>query len=306
MDETRTIHGVAHSTPKEAVPRGATDCHVHVFGPVERFAYDPERRYTPGDASIANLQRLHGVLGIDRVVIVHPSPYGTDNACSLDAARQIGPSARVVAVIDTTESDGALQAMHADGVRGVRVNLETGAVIDPAAAWRDLEAAAKRVAPLGWHVQTFTNLAVIAALADKLDTLATPLVIDHFGSAQAALGTGQPGFETLLRLVGSGKAYVKLSAGYRISTQNGWSDIAPIAKALMAANPERVVWGTDWPHPGGRKRTGDNVLSTEPFRPIDDGAALSLFMSWCDGDVALARRVLVDNPAHLYDYPAVS
>jgi predicted TIM-barrel fold metal-dependent hydrolase len=277
-----------------------------VFGPVERFPYDPDRRYTPGDASIADLQRLHRILGIDRVVIVHPSPYGTDNACSLDAARKIGAAARVVAVIDTTETDADLEAMHADGVRGVRVNLETGHIIDPVAAWRDLEAAATRVQPLGWHVQTFTNLSMIAALKDRLAGLPTPIVIDHFGSAQAALGIGQPGFSDLLALIRSGKAYVKLSAGYRISKEAGWSDIAPVAKALIAANPERVVWGTDWPHPGGRKRTTDNMQSIEPFQPIDDGAALNGLASWCDGDAALLKRILVDNPSRLYDYPAVS
>jgi len=296
------ILGVRHTAPGFAMPAGATDCHVHVFGPADRFAFAPARTYTPGDASLADLKRLHTFLGIERVVVVHPSPYGADNACSIDAARWIGPSARVVAVIEGGESDATLEAMHQSGVRGVRLNLHSTGVFEPEAAWAGFEAAARRVASLGWHVQTFTSLDMIAALAGRLASLPVTLVIDHFGHAQASRGPDQEGFAALLGLVAGGKTYVKLSAGYRISSEPGWSDIPPIAKALIAANPGRVVWGSDWPHPGGGARTAASIDTIEPFQPIDDGAALDRLRDWCAGDAGLLRRILVDNPARLYDF----
>jgi len=297
---TDAILGVPHTKPTFAVPAGACDTHVHVFGPGGRFAYAPERVYTPADASIGDLERLHRTLGIDRVVIVHPSPYGTDNACSLDALRTIGPRARGVAVIDASESDRQLADMHEAGVRGVRCNLATAGVGDPEAAWRLVEAASRRVAPLGWHVQIFTTLPVIAALHDRLMGLPTTLVIDHFGRAKAAAGVGQPGFAQLLSLVGSGKAYVKLSGGYRVSALPDWSDVPPLARALIEANPERMLWGSDWPHPGAG-RVGLARDAIEPFHAIDDGAALNRLAAWA-GSADMLKRILVANPARLYGY----
>ena len=150
------------------MPRGACDCHTHVFGPVEKFPFSSKRLYTPGDASIGDLEALHRALHIDRVVVVHPSPYGADNACTVDAVRRMGNRARGVAVIDDNTSDRELADMHAAGIRGVRVNLESYGESDPAVAGRHLQQAAARVAPLGWHVQTYTNLAILAALHDTI------------------------------------------------------------------------------------------------------------------------------------------
>lgn len=292
------ILGVAHAPPRFEVPAGACDCHVHVFGPAGRYPLDPGHAYTPGDASVEELLALHDLLGLQRVVIVHPSPYGTDNRCTLEATRRLGERARAVVVVQPDLSPEALRAMHADGARGVRVNLETAGQHDPVAAGALLEAAARQVAPLGWHVQTYTNMAVIGALHEALARLPVPLVVDHFGRARAAEGTGQPGFPELLGLVRAGRAYVKISAPHRISDRPDRADAGPLARALFEANPERVVWGTDWPHPGGNRGNPDTV---EPFDPIDDGAALNRLAEWFP-DAAARRLILVENPARLYGF----
>jgi predicted TIM-barrel fold metal-dependent hydrolase len=297
----RTIHGVTHSPPDFAVPPGACDCHTHVFGPGERYPYSPQRVYTPGDASIEDLLALQHALHLDRVVIVHPSPYGADNRCSLDATAKLGARARAVAVIDATTSERELREMHQAGVRGVRVNLETGGVHDPDQAGALLERAAARVAPLGWHVQTYTSLPVLAPLAGLIARLPTPVVIDHFGRAPAALGTAQPGFAALLDLVASGKAYVKLSAPHRVNADPDDAATAALARALIAANPERMLWGSDWPHPGGQRGGPAHIAQIEPFTPVDDGRALNRFARWA-GSAAMIQRILVDNPARLYDF----
>ena len=298
------ILNVTHTPVDFDVPRGACDCHTHVFGPANRFPYCDGRVYTPGDASIADLNALHQALGIDRVVIVHPSPYGADNACSAEAIARMSPRARGVAVIDQANiTDAELTALHAAGFRGARANLQTAGVFDPAAAWATLEQTANRIAPLGWHLQTYTNLATIATLANKLRTLPVPLVVDHFGHADAAAGLGQPGFADLVALVGSGKAYVKVSASYRISKRADRADMPALTRALIDANVERVIWGTDWPHPGGAARGQAGRDQIEPFIPEDDGAALNRLNSWCRNRSELTR-ILVDNPAQLYGFAA--
>jgi len=303
MSDRAAIHGVDHTKPAFALPAGATDCHVHVFGPGDTYPWAHSRVYTPGDASIADLERHQTALGLSRVVIVHPSPYGTDNACTIDAIARLGAKARGVAVIDpTTITDAELTALYEGGMRGARANLSTAGVVDPKAAWQTLAAIRDRIAPLGWHLQTFTNLTVIEALRDALHDLRVTLVVDHFGGARAALGPSQPGFQTLLSLVASGRAYVKLSGAYRISAAPEFADVAPLARALIAANPDRMLWGSDWPHPGGANRTGALLDEIEPFHAIDDGAALNRLYRWTGGDASMLRRILVDNPARLYGY----
>ena len=299
-----TIHGVAHAAPVFDVPAGACDCHVHVFGPYDRFPLAPERRYTPGPASVADLLALQRALRLSRVVVVQASPQGTDNACLLDALHRLpagGSQARGVAVIGGTTTAAELQAMHRAGVRGVRVNLESQGQHDPAVARHQLEEAAARVAPLGWHVQTYTTLPVLVSLADAILALPTTLVIDHFGRSSAALGPGQPGFDVLVGLARAGKAYVKLSAAYRISDHPDSADAAALAQALVDAAPDRMLWGTDWPHPGGGQGAARSPDVVEPFSPIDDGRALNRLREWI-GDTARLRKILVDNPARLYDF----
>jgi predicted TIM-barrel fold metal-dependent hydrolase len=296
------ILGVTHRQTDFDLPRDACDCHVHVFGPDARYPFWPGRSYTPGAASIEELMALHRALGIGRVVIVHPSPYGADNAATVDALRVIGKQARGVAVIDENTSDATLAEMHEAGVRGVRVNLESAGESDPAVAKRALEWAAARVKPIGWHVQTFTTLPVIAALYETIAALPATLVIDHFGRPDAALGPDQPGLDKIYALLRSGKVYVKISAAYRISKVPDYADAAPIARAMIAANPDRIVWGSDWPHPGGGKgRATRDLVNVEPFRPEDDGAALNRLNGWCVSRGEL-EKILVANPARLYDF----
>jgi predicted TIM-barrel fold metal-dependent hydrolase len=284
------------------VPRGACDCHTHIFGPDDRFPFSAKRLYTPGPASLADIKALHQALHVDRVVIVHPSPYGTDNSVTIDALKVLGDRARGVAVIDETTPKAELEAMHAVGMRGVRVNLESYGESDPKIAGEKLQQAAQQVAPLGWHVQTYTNLGVLSAVYDTILQLPVTLVVDHFGRPDASRGVDQPGLPQLLELLRSGKVYVKVSAAYRISKLPGFPDAAPIAKAMIAANPDRIVWGTDWPHPGaasGRLSRAPSVI--EPFRPEDDGAALNRLASWTRSEAEL-HKILVDNPARLYGF----
>jgi predicted TIM-barrel fold metal-dependent hydrolase len=297
-----SVLGVSHTAPSFQVPRGACDCHTHIFGPDDRFPLSAKRLYTPGPASLADIQALHQALHVDRVVIVHPSPYGTDNSVTIDALKVLGDRARGVAVIDETTPKAELEAMHAAGVRGVRVNLESYGESDPKIAGEKLQQAARQVAPLGWHVQTYTNLGVLSAVYDTILQLPVTLVVDHFGRPDASRGVDQPGLPQLLELLRSGKVYVKVSAAYRISKLPDYPDAAPIAKAMIAANPDRVVWGTDWPHPGA----ASGGLSRDPsvierFRPEDDGAALNRLASWTRSEAEL-HKILVDNPARLYGF----
>lgn len=297
---------VQHTALEVAVPPNACDCHVHVFGPVALFPYWSGRTYLPGDASVAELLALQRALQLQRVVIVHPSPYGTDNRCTIDATRRINAggasAARAVVVIDpTTISDAELKQMHTDGVRGVRVNLESASQHDPAVARRFLEQVAARVAKLGWHVQMYTNLPVIVQLAEAIARLPVPLVIDHFGRVPAAQGVVQAGFDVMIDLVKGGNTWVKLSAPHRISNASDCADVEPIVRALIDANSEHMLWGTDWPHPGGHPGTGRSPDVIEPFNLIDDGNALNRFARWA-GDAALLQKILVDNPARLYGF----
>lgn len=297
------VLGIPHSTPLAKLPPDTCDCHTHIFGPAEQFPLSATRAYTPPDAAIDDLNRLHAHLGVARVIIVHPSPYGADNRVSVDALRQLGRArARGVAVIDRDMSDGELRALADAGMCGARENLETAGVTDPAVAWARVEATVRRIEPLGWHLQVFARLSVIAALADRLAALPVTVVIDHFGRPDAALGTAQPGFDALRRLVGSGKAYVKLSASYRLSSQPDHADVAPLARVLIAENPERMLWGTDWPHPGGAPRgTGQALADIEPFQRIDDGAAVDRLVAWA-GHRDTLHKIAVDNPARLYRF----
>jgi predicted TIM-barrel fold metal-dependent hydrolase len=292
-----TVLGVAHTAPSFAVPKGACDCHTHIFGPDANFPLSPKRLYTPGPASIEDLNALHKTIHIDRVVIVHPSPYGADNAVTVDAVRKLGARARGVAVIDDKTTDAELDDMHKAGIRGVRVNIESFGEIDSAVAGRLFQRAAERVARLGWHVQTYTNLGILTPLAETIVKLPTTLVVDHFGRPIAEHGMAQAGLAEFLAMLRSGKVYVKLSAPYRISQLPDYPDAAPIARAMIAANPDRIVWGTDWPHPGAAKR---DPAVIEPFRPEDNGAALNRLSSWASA--AELQKILVDNPARLYQF----
>ncbi len=295
------IHGVFHQPPTQALPEGSCDCHTHVFGPIAQYPMAPDRQYTPGLALLDDLLRMHDQLGIQRVVIVHPSPYGSDNTCTLDALRALGQRGRGVAVIDAQTSDALLQTLHDAGVRGVRINLETDGIVDPDFAARQVTWAHERVKDMGWHLQLYTNLPVFASLERALDQVSVPVVLDHFARAVAAQGIGQPHFAHLLKRVREGQTWVKLSAPHRISTMPDGPDTRVIAQALIAANPNRMLWGSDWPHPGaapGQPRQRDVI---EAFNPIDDGRALNRLLEWVQ-DPLVQKKILVDNPANLYGF----
>ena len=276
------------TAPQDPVPSGACDSHFHIFGPKDRYPYATERNYTPPDASVANYRKLIETLGIERQVIVQPSVYGTDNARTLDALREFGQTCRGVVVIAPETPLAELRAMHDLGVRGVRFNAVTGG----SAGVEALEAMAARIAPLGWHIQLFLRSEIYPWIEPVLKRLPVDFVIDHMGQTMTAKGVDDPGFKAVLRLIDQGHGWAKITGAYRISS-NGppYSDSAPFAKALIQAAPDRIVWGTDWPHP--------DVKGEMP----DDGSLLDLLSEWAP-DIVLRRRILVDNPARLYGFKA--
>ena len=282
-----------------AVPPGACDCHTHIHGDPKVYPMFAGRTYTPEPALPEEMARLHKALHMQRVVVVTPSIYGTDNTSSLYGMRARGANARGVAVIDHRTTESELDTMGQLGVRGIRLNLATGGVNDPAVGRQRLQAAFARMQPRNWHVQMYTNLAMISGIKDVVAAAPVPVVFDHFGGAQAALGTQQKGFSDLVELVRSGKAYVKISAAYR-SSKNGpdFADVTPLAQALIGANPDRILWGTDWPHPNG---AGGSVDRISPFFDIDDGRLLNQLPVWAP-DAAVRKKILVDNPARLYQF----
>ena len=284
------------------VPAGACDCHTHIHGDPARFPFFSGRVYTPEPASPEEMTALHKALHIDRVVIVTPSVYGTDNSATLFGMKARGATARGVAVIDDKTPEADLDAMNQAGVRGIRLNLATGGVSDPAVGGPRFQAAVERVKNRNWHVQLYTSLAMITALKDTFAASPVPVVFDHFGGAQAALGVDQPGFADLLELVKSGKAYVKISGAYRASKlAPDYPDAAPLARALIAANSDRIVWGTDWPHPDSSSVPGRKPTDIAPLYQIDDGRLLNQVPVWAP-DAAIRKKILVDNPARLYGF----
>ena len=285
-----------------SIPAGACDCHTHIFGDVRAFPYAPDRTYTPERATVAEMRALHRALKMERVVVVQPSVYGTDNTCTVDAMRSLGEHARGVAVIDESTRESMLDVMERGGIRGVRLNLETFGQTDPEAARARLRTTITRVKPRVWHVQLYTRLSVIEAVGDEIRASEVPIVIDHFGAADASLGVAQAGFQTLVGLVQSGKAYVKISGAYRCS-RNGpdYADVAPLARALVAANPQRIVWGSDWPHPDSSRVSGRAPTDVTPLMPIDDGRLLNQLAVWVP-DAPTRKLILVDNPRRLYAF----
>jgi predicted TIM-barrel fold metal-dependent hydrolase len=290
----------AIATVKFDVPAGACDCHTHIFGDPRRFPFVTPRVYTPPTASITEMRALHRKLRTSRVVIVQPSVYGADNSCTIDAIKELGPGARGIAAIDEKTSDATLDQMDRQGIRGIRINLETSGQADPAVARQRLQAAMARIKGRKWHIELYTRLSVIESIHEQVLAATVPISFDHFGGAQGPLGIHQPGFNTLLSLLHAGKAYVKISAPYRSSTLSpDFPDVVPLAKALIAANPQRIIWGTDWPHP--MQIPGKNPTEITPFYQVDDGRDLNQLIVWAP-DSALRKTILVDNPARLYGF----
>src|SRR6202167_5215305 len=280
------------------VPAGAVDSHTHIHDP-EKFPFFPGRVYTPDPASPEEMAAVHKALHSQRVVIVTPSVYGTDNSATLYGMKARGYDARGVALIDDKTPESELDAMGHAGICGVRINLATSGIADPAVARRRFQAAVDRVKSRDWHIQIYADLAVIAAIKDVVADSPVPVVFDHFGNAVAALGPQQPGFGDMLELVRTGKAYVKISGAYRSSKlAPDYPDVAPLAQARIAANADRIVWGTDWPHPNS---TPSAISKVTPLYQIDDGRLLNQLPVWAP-DAATRKKILVDNPVRLYRF----
>jgi predicted TIM-barrel fold metal-dependent hydrolase len=274
--------------PRIKAPKLSADCHFHIFGPFDQFPLDPGRRYEPPLALVEDYLAMASVVGLERMVIVTPSPYGTDNRVTLDAIERFGRHRAVgVAVIDDSFDDAALKRLADAGIRGLRFNLVSG----NGTPVEQLRALARRIAPLGWHIQVYADGATLAGIAPTLAELPVDVVVDHIGGVKADLGTTHPQFQALLRLLDSGRAWVK-TCSYRASSKgHPWDDVAPNVRALVAAAPERCVWGTDWPH-----------SSMQPPLP-EASALLDQFFEWVP-DAATRQRILVDNPAKLYGFPS--
>lgn len=274
--------------PRIKAPKLSADCHFHIFGPFDQFPLDPGRRYEPPLALVEDYLAMASVVGLERMVIVTPSPYGTDNRVTLDAIERFGRHRAVgVAVIDDSFDDAALKRLADAGIRGLRFNLVSG----NGTPVEQLRALARRIAPLGWHIQVYADGATLAGIAPTLAELPVDVVVDHIGGVKADLGTTHPQFQALLRLLDSGRAWVK-TCSYRASSKgHPWDDVAPNVRALVAAAPERCVWGTDWPH-----------SSMQPPLP-EASTLLDQFFEWVP-DAATRQRILVDNPAKLYGFPS--
>ena len=279
------------------VPAGACDTHTHVFCDPARFPYAPTSRYRHEPATPDDMRAFHRALDIERVVIIQPSAYGTDNRCTIDGVTQLGAGARAVTAIDDSFSDAMLDDMHASGVRGIRVGI--GQTLAVAAS--RLEPAFQRLAGRDWHINTAVRLSMMEELSGLISASPVPIVIDHFAGPQASLGVQQPGFDVVLDLLREGTIYVKLSRIHNLSTQApDYAEVAPLARALIAANPQRILWGTDWPHAGIRP-PGYSATDISPYFQIDDGRVFNQFPVWAP-DADLRKTILVDNPARLYGF----
>src|SRR5258708_8385057 len=284
------------------VPPDACDCHTHIHGDPAKYPWLSGRVSPPERASREERAALHKAVHMKRVVIVTPSVYGPDNSATLFGMKARGDNARGVAVIGPANPDSELDAMEKAGIRGVRVNLATGGTNDPVVARQRLQAAVDRAKNRNWHVQVYTNLSMIPLIKEALDASPVPLVFDHFGGPQAALGTEQPGFADLVALVKSGRAYVKISGAYRASKlAPDYADVIPFAKALIAANSDRIIWGTDWPHPDSVTPPGKQPTDVTPLLQIDDGPLLNQ-LPVLTSDVRIRKRILIHNPARLYRF----
>lgn len=273
--------------PQTRFPVGATDCHAHVFGPQERFPYVANAGYIPPDALTADYVAMLKNNGCDRGVLVQPSVYGTDNRCMVDALRSRLHELRGIAVVDADITDRELEDLHAAGVRGVRINLASAT---EGLTLADGERLAPRLKELGWHLQFYLDLPKMPEAEAQLARLPITIVIDHFARCPAQDGVESPAFKALLRLVSRDHCYAKAMGPYFISRHAPlYPDVTPLARALVAAAPDRIVWGTDWPHPGAR------ALMPE------DAVLADMLAIWVP-DEAQRHKVLVSNPARLYGF----
>jgi len=278
----RDLHG-----PAWPVPFGACDTHAHVIGDGYEFPFAANRSYTPPAATEGQYLRMLDGLGLTHGVLVQVSVHGTDNRLMLEVVRNHPRRLRGVAVVAPEISERELRDLHEAGVRGLRLNVSIGGGV----GFDALETLAAKIAPMGWHIQLLTTPARLVEVAPRLPGLPVEVVIDHMASVRVADGgINDPAFGTMLELLKGGRTWVKISGAYRASAQDrDWTDVDPMAMALIAAAPDRMLWGSDWPHVHFHKRM------------MPTGETLATLGRWIP-DPALRKRVLVDNPAALYRF----
>ncbi len=271
-------------TPRLVAPPGSCDCHMHIYE--DRFPLAPTATFKPPDAPVSAYRKVQWDLGITRAIVVQPTAYGFDNRCTLEAVAQLGSDARGVAVVPPDVTDAELERLTGAGIRAVRFHMMGGGVLP----WEALEGLAARVLPFGWHVQLQVDGRELPRHEARLASLPGTLVIDHVGRFMEPVTPEHPAFKVLMRLLDSGKGWVKLSAPYESSKAGGprYEDVAILARALAKANPERCLWASNWPHPNQA-----TIPST--------AAMLDLLLEWTN-DESTRARILVDNPAELYGF----
>jgi len=278
------------AAPRLKAPPKACDSHLHIID--TRFPASPHWKGQPvEDSNVEAYRKLQARIGTSRAVLVNPSTYGVDNGCMLDALEKMGASARAVAVVDVDSiSDAELKRMAGLGVTGVRVNFVSPQSWGTTTTAR-LEATARRIADLGWHTQIYATADQIVELEQALKRLPTPLVIDHLGRVSPVRRLEDPGYPVIRALLDGGRTWMKLSGAY-LNTKigpPGYPDASEVARGYAKAAPERVVWGSDWPHRGEKEMP-------------DDAGLLDLLLDWAP-DERTRRLILVDNPQALYRFP---
>lgn len=268
------------------VPAGAVDTHAHVIGLPPDYPLDPRRSYTPVPAPARQYLAMLDAAGMTYGVLVQVSVHGTDNRLMLETLKMRPDRLRGICVIDDGVTDRELEEMARAGVVGCRFNVLFGGGV----GFDILEAIARRIAGLNWHVQILLDARELPQLAPRLSRLPVPVVIDHMGHMPTSVGISHPGFQTLLSLVKNGDCWVKLSGAYRQSIDGApYADTTPFARALIDARPDRLVWGSDWPH----------VALKEPMPNVGD--LLDLLGDWAN-DIETRNRILVQNPHRLYGF----
>jgi len=290
-----------HKRPGFPLPAHAADCHMHVFGPFDRYPLAARRGYDVPDAPLAAHEAMKRDVGLARTVIVQPSGYDTDNRCTLAALAELGPRGRAVVVVEPDAAESELDVLHRAGVRGVRLNLVSvkARYSDPAGL---IAAFAQRLKPRGWHLQLFCGSALIAEIEKVLADAPMDIVVDHMGLPDARAGLEQPGFQAMLRLLRKGHVWAKLAGADRVTEHTGkLADALPYMKALVETNVERLVWGSDWPHIGFYNTAAGHGGTPPfvPYRALDAGELLDL-LATAVPDPGRREKILSANPAHLY------
>ena len=286
--------------------RGICDSHVHVIGPKVTFPLAAERTYTPPDATAESCRAMLDRTGAERVVLVQPSIYADDHRCLLHALDALGERARAVAVLPRRPAElRTLDDWARRGVRGLRLNVVTSHGASLADVISELQRLAAVAAPREWHVQLFVDFATLQALAPVLVELPSDIVLDHLSLAPVTGDKGQAACEFLQRLAASSRVWLKLSGFYKLAAEPPYAELAPLMQSLARTCPERLLWGSDWPHTPSHGSTTVDSESELPFREVDTAGLPSLLASWVQ-DPILLRQILVANPAGLYGFDPVS